>query len=305
MPIRRPIIVLGAPRSGTTLLFSILASHRELWSLYRESEPLLHATLGRRIVGTDDTYPASEREPARLELVRRRFYRSCFNEQRLLPGRLSRTHTPALLEQATRRLLNAMTSRSKPDTIRFVDKNPRYCLRTTWLDSLWPDASYVFIGRDPRSNLSSLIEGWKSQRHSSFRPGEPLEIAGYRGPDWQFLRPAGWQRYTRGVTLGEVCAFQYGRANEAALNGLGSIPADRVRRLSYEALVAEPVKHIRQLCEWLGLAFAGGLRRFAQELPPVNTLQPPDPKRWERNRAEVEEVLPLVVDVARRLGYGV
>ena len=39
--IEKPIIILGAPRSGTTLLFSIFSSHPDLWSLYGETEPLI------------------------------------------------------------------------------------------------------------------------------------------------------------------------------------------------------------------------------------------------------------------------
>jgi hypothetical protein len=35
--IQAPIIIIGAPRSGTTLLFTILGSHPELFSLYEES----------------------------------------------------------------------------------------------------------------------------------------------------------------------------------------------------------------------------------------------------------------------------
>src|ERR1700733_6702297 len=41
--ISRPLILIGAPRSGTTMLFQALSAHPALWSLYRESQPILDA----------------------------------------------------------------------------------------------------------------------------------------------------------------------------------------------------------------------------------------------------------------------
>lgn len=39
--IARPLIVLGAPRSGTTMVFQALSTHPDVWSLYRESQAVI------------------------------------------------------------------------------------------------------------------------------------------------------------------------------------------------------------------------------------------------------------------------
>ena len=43
--IRTPVIVLGAPRSGTTMLYHALARHPDLWSLGGESNAILEGPL--------------------------------------------------------------------------------------------------------------------------------------------------------------------------------------------------------------------------------------------------------------------
>ena len=40
-----PIIIVGAPRSGTSMLFQALSTHPDLWSLYRESQRVLETIM--------------------------------------------------------------------------------------------------------------------------------------------------------------------------------------------------------------------------------------------------------------------
>ena len=40
LKIKKPVIIIGCPRSGTSLLFRILSTSPYLWSLYRESNDI-------------------------------------------------------------------------------------------------------------------------------------------------------------------------------------------------------------------------------------------------------------------------
>src|SRR5206468_2948396 len=78
------------------------------------------------------------------------------------------------------------------------------------LDSLFPDARFVFLERDGRAADSSLIAGWRAEASTfgGVSLPRPIAIDGYDGTEWRFVVPPGWEAYARGRTLAEVCAFQ-------------------------------------------------------------------------------------------------
>jgi hypothetical protein len=124
---RRPIFVLGCPRSGTTLLLQALLQSPELRSVHSEGHILWDAYQHPRerswesdALGADDV---SARERDYIYLAVRLW----------TTGR------------------------------RFVDKTPESCLRLAYLDALFPDATYVFLRRRAADNVNSLIEGWRAR----------------------------------------------------------------------------------------------------------------------------------------------
>jgi hypothetical protein len=48
--------------------------------------------------------------------------------------------------------------------LRFLEKTPKNALRLPFLERLFPDAQFLFLWRDPRENIASIIEAWKSGR---------------------------------------------------------------------------------------------------------------------------------------------
>ena len=126
-PPRRPIFVIGCPRSGTTLLLQALLQSPELRSVHSEGHILWDAYHHPRERGWDsDTLHAddiSARERDYIYLAVRLWTR----------GR------------------------------RFVDKTPESCLRIAYLDELFPDATYVFLRRRAADNVNSLMEGWRAR----------------------------------------------------------------------------------------------------------------------------------------------
>ena len=110
------------------------------------------------------------------------------------------------------------------------------------MNLLFPDAYFIYIKRDPLTNISSLIDGW-TRRKSSKRISKrlpalryKLKIKGYEGTDWKFTLPPGYELIVNS-SLEEVCAYQWQKSNEEALKGLEKIPNDRKIAISYEDLV--------------------------------------------------------------------
>lgn len=191
---------------------------------------------------------------------------------------------------------------------RFVDKTPESCLRVPYLDTLFPDATFVFLRRRAADNVNSLLEAWRARpRFVKYRLPEPLTGLGpLSGDRWSFVLVPGW-RELREAPLAEICARQYVTCNEAVLDALEPAGASRRIDLSYEHLVSEPGTVLRDLYERLGLPFTAEAERFAagmHENVSATAVSPPQPDKWrEQNRDAIERVLPLVARTERRLGY--
>jgi hypothetical protein len=266
----RPIIILAAPRSGSTLLFETLAEAPQLWTVGGESHQLIE--------GIRPLHPrGGQVDSNRLEAVH------------------ATDRIVQVLRQRFAQFLQDRDGRKLPVTaqsqsVRFLEKTPKNALRQPFLEQVFPGALYVWLIRDPRPNISSMMEAWKSGRWVTY-PGLP----GWRGPRWSLLLPPGWQNLI-GKPLEEICAFQWESANRIIQDDLGKLPADRWMACHYEELTASPETVIGRLCEFAGLERDERLaQRLSGALPLSRyTHTAPDPEKWRKNEAEISRVLASV-----------
>jgi hypothetical protein len=268
----RPILLIGCPRAGTSVLLQAFLRSPDLRSIHLEGHILWDAYHHPRDRGWDsdavDAADVTKRERDYVHWAIRLFVR----------GR------------------------------RFLDKTPESCLRISYLAELFPDARFVFLRRRAPDNVNSLIEGWRARpRFVKYRLPEPLEgIAPLDGNLWSFVLVPGW-RGLRRSPLEEICARQYVVCNEAVLAAKARMEESRWHELAYEGLAASPVEELRGLFEQLEVRFTPAVERFASALhrePGPTALTPPRRDKWrEQNPREVESILPLVAETERRLGY--
>lgn len=136
----RPVFLIGVPKSGTTLVQRLLASHPEIatadepWVLL----PMIYALKPSGVVAE---YGARS---ARLS------FQALINS---LPHGVADYHESvrAMAETLYRRL-------SHTETVFFVDKTPRYHLILDSLVDIFPDAVFIFVLRNPLSVIGSIIE---------------------------------------------------------------------------------------------------------------------------------------------------
>lgn len=161
---------------------------------------------------------------------------------------------------------------------------------------VFPDALFVFLQREPRANLSSMMETWRAKGWVTYR-----QLPGWPGP-WSLLLPPGYERL-QSKPLEEVVAFQWRVANETILDDLGSVPRDRWTTVRYESLVADPRAEVAKLLDFAGLAMDSRLEDYlALPLPlSKHTQTKPDPDKWKQNAAEIERVMPSLAAVSARL----
>ena len=82
--IRRPIVILAAPRSGSSALLTALSTHPDLWSRYRESNDLLEGPFNPLETGaSSNALTEEDLDPETRELLLRGFYRTMGNLERL------------------------------------------------------------------------------------------------------------------------------------------------------------------------------------------------------------------------------
>lgn len=269
-PPSRPVFVVGCPRSGTSLLWTILKRHEELRSLPGEGHVLWSTYQHPRAKGwSSDRATVDDIHP---------------REARYLYTSIERVTKGA----------------------RFLDKTPKSVLRIPYLARLFPDATFVFLKRDGRSTVNSLIEGWRVRHGVSYRVPERLHLDGYSGHMWSYILPEGWREWTE-TTVADVAAFQYASSYDTALVDLKARDARSVVEITYEDLVARPVEEVARLLEALELGPSTAVMEVAGNLSayPVVANSPPRPEKWRDRADEIARIMPRIAPTMERLGYAV
>lgn len=272
--LERPVIVLSAPRAGSTLLFEQLARADGFFTVGGESHGIFRA------------FPELRAENAALD-----------------SGRLDASHATEAIKTSLRRCFVALLRdhhgqpyvrlppEQQPAEVTLLEKTPRNALNVPFLTEVFPDARFVFLHRDARQNVASLIEAWtvglQTGRFVTFR-----DLPGWDRPGWCFLLPPGWRSLV-GKSLAEIAAFQWCETNRIVLDDLGALPRDRWCALSYDALVSDPAAAMQKICAFAGVTApavpADG------ELPlSRTTLTPPDNNKWRRHAKALAELEPAL-----------
>ncbi|MCZ2291212.1 MAG: sulfotransferase [Burkholderiales bacterium] len=271
-----PIFIVGCSRSGTTVTYETLAAAPQLLSFGWEIPQFWDSLYGPLNNGWESE--AAGAEHARPE------------------------HRHAALRHFFARL----------GAGRVLDKTCINVLRIPYLHALFPQAKFVFIQRDGRDNVSSMIDGWHHGRtdgdfHLSQFFGtfpEPVAIEDGTFTDWAFFLAPGWRAYNR-ARLAEVCAFQWVSANRLALQARQAIPAVQWVHLRYEDLFERPVPMFREAFARLDLPFTAQIEARCANLQPTSIVKGrPKRQKWrEHNPEAIERILPVIAPMMRELGY--
>jgi hypothetical protein len=276
----RPIIILSAPRSGSTLLFEMLARHPRLWTVGGESHGEIENTPGlapgergyhSNALGAEDADPDTKQRIMNI-----------FARQ---------------LRDSRNRPYIALPADARPTTVRFLEKTPKNALRIPFLQAIFPNALFLFLYREPRANLGSMLDAWHSGGFVTYR-----ELPGWPGPSWSMLLPPGW-RALRENSLAEIVAFQWEAANRAIMASLSALPQTRWRTLEYSRLARQPDEVLAAVCTFAGLGRDIDLEHRVRGGLPLSqyTLSPPDPDKWKRHAAELTGVLARTESLYREL----
>ncbi|GAA4740808.1 hypothetical protein GCM10023264_02230 [Sphingomonas daechungensis] len=257
----RPVIVVSTPRSGSTLLYETLEQAPGLYSIGDESHRLIETVPGlapQHRGWSSNRLTAIDATADRAEHLAEGFYR-----------------------QLRDRDGNAPAGRA-----RMLEKTPKNALRIPFFDALWPDSEFVYLYRDVRETLYSMLEAWQSGGFRMY-PGLP----GWQGATWSLLLVPGWRRLN-GMPLPEIVAHQWAITTETMLDDLEQIPDQRVHVVDYGSFLASPQAEMESLAPALGL---GWDRQLGPSLPLSKvTVSAPEKDKWRRIEPTINTIWPIV-----------
>jgi Sulfotransferase family len=295
VPMPPPVFLIGAPRSGSTLLARMLGSHP---AIFAPAEPHLMPPLAH--LGFHERVDQAPYDPVITQEGLRSFVA-------LLPD--GEADWLAGLRRATDYLYERALASS--GRALFLDKTPAYALVLDFLVKLYPDARYLVLTRHPVAVWSSYVDSFFDGDAAAAHARNPV-LERYVPAIARFLRerPVALHpvRYEALVSepeanLREICGFldiafepgmvEYGKLAETprAGRGLGDpITVDRETRPTTRSIAkwAEALRHdparlvqCREIAERLAdadLALWGTpgpeLRRTLAELTPVGSGAP-------------------------------
>jgi hypothetical protein len=234
----RPLIVIGAARSGTNLLRDLLCQAPGFATWPCDEVNLLWRHGNAR-------HPDDQLEPRQATLPVARYMRRRFED---------------------------VARQSAAATV--VEKTCANSLRVAFVERILPEPRYLFIVRDGRDASASAVERFSAPldwrytiRKLRYVPASdiPLYAAQFaqnrasrllrRDRRLAFWGPRfrGFAEFARAATVAEICARQWRECVELAARDLAAIPPERVLRLRYEDLVGRPREALRAVFGFLGV----------------------------------------------------
>lgn len=269
----RPVFIVAAPRSGSTLLYETLAVNHHLSNLGGEAHWLIESIAALQVGAPGVT------------------------SNRLTAANLF-SGVESLILDGIRDTLQGADGRRKTLSIttRLLEKTPKNALRIPFLARLFPQAQFIFLWREPRGNISSIIEAWRSGKWKTYNG-----LAGFDGP-WSLILPPNWQSMN-GKSVEEIAAFQWETTNRIVLDDLATLGSQRWSAVNYDEFLADPSGAIERLCRFIGIDVDSASRqRTALTLPLSRfTDTPPAADKWRKNSAALQASMPLLESTWLRL----
>jgi len=281
----QPVVIIGAPRSGTNMLRDVLCSLPRVatWPCDEINYIWRHGNVRHP---SDELTPAQAR-PAVTHYIRRRF--------------------------------DWVARRYSARTV--VEKTCANSLRVPFVDAVLPEAKYIFIHRDGLDAVGSAMKRWKAQldipylmRKARFVPLSDLPYYGSRYL-WNRVyrlfsgeaRLAFWGPQLNGMDelltrhpLDEVCALQWQRCVDKSFESFAAMPRERWLEVAYEDFVRDPENELARIINFMGLDIPVEQRREAVAGVRADTIGKGRSALDENARQRLEK---LVHDSLARHGY--
>ncbi len=285
-----PVFIIGSYRGGTSLLFRLLSESDDLWSLYRESD-FMWQQFFRHHDEKADTVIFEKLEDGNFKNLTKSSWpvnpkdmRKVFDKRydvcaypNYAWGYLSRIR---FLREKMPWLFNFMNSINYVwkvlfvGSYRFIDKTPPNAYRINFINAMYPDAKFIYLVRNREANIKSLISAWthKSKFQFLYRKylTTSLNIKDYAGKLWKFFITPGFENYTEGKSLREVCEFQYDDVHEHIQKSLAELDSAKYIKVNFEEFLASPDIEMKKICDFVEVDYSSKMQKLVHNMPEVN-----------------------------------
>ena len=277
----KPILIVGAPGSGTTLLYQILSSHRDLaymtHNIFRAGLLRYGRLLGYSRKAQLILQNLIHRDPAStLPHEADGFWMNYMGYYNYMT---ENDYTEEMSAFFRKKIVTVQNLWRRP---RFVNKNLQNSFRVRLLNSIFPDAKFIHIIRDGRavafSILNKKVDGATS----------PILLVGFKDILGDKYQPERSELYNYGLAWTEYVT----KAREAS-----AVAQGRYYEVRYENLVREPYEELRTIIDFCELEW---YNKFEEQIPHTQNMN----EKW-RQKATKDQHRDLeesTYDLRRTLG---
>tara|TARA_B100000795_G_C22677792_1_gene390512 strand:+ start:49 stop:921 length:873 start_codon:yes stop_codon:yes gene_type:complete len=280
-----PVVIIGAPRSGTNMLRDILCQYKGV-----------------------ATWPCDE-----VNYIWR--HGNAYYSSDVLPAeKASKSIKKYIIKQFD------WVSRKYNATI-VIEKTCANSLRIPFVNAVLQDAKYIFIIRDGVDTISSSRSKWNASFDISYILKKtrfiPLLDLPYYATKYFFNRLHGlfssnnslkfWgpnlDRMTdiiKDKSLNEICALQWKECVESAEKSLSKIDKDKVLTVYYEELVQNPLAELNRIISFIGLEATN--ERILSTIKSISVCNI-GKGRSALSHSEITDIESIIAETLKRHGY--
>lgn len=290
MDIIKPIFILSPPRSGSTFLFETMFSFKELHHFDHESDFIWwdHFPYDE-MKNPSDFISADDATDEKINEITSHYYEAIIRKY----------HGADVC-------INSSSYPYRKHKIRLLDKTIANCFHIDFIVKAFPTAEFIFLVRDPRPTISSMIEGWpyidlfgKAQLSLELRKQADANIK-----HWTYPAPPGWQKIVN-KSLEEICAWSWEQHVMSMLSLKSKIDDSKYIEIKYEEMIQSSAGVFEEIASKFGLNMTPELK-YALENPKLSTTTISMPKhdKWkDKNLDKILSILPYIKPIASEIGY--
>ena len=248
-----PIIILGNPRSGTTLLRLVLTSHPQICI---PPEAGFMCWLWPQFL---DWSKPQWQDESNIK----NFSKAVSNSKKFATWKITETELlvelleklPTNYTEACLRIYSLYIRKNKKEAINWGDKNNFYTSHTELLTTFFPKGRFIHLVRDPRDVFCSYKDMAVLETSSIYKPVLSKDAMAVADE---------WVKNNKNVT--------------SILEANKKISSYELR---YEELVRNPEEEAIRLCAWLEVDYHPNMLEF-HELNKKNMLEPAETIDWKK-----------------------
>jgi hypothetical protein len=280
--LKPPIILFSNTRSGSSIVQNVMATHPDIVGWYEPRTLWLYADPGRR----HDEFNESDATDKVKRYIRNQF----------------------------------LKYQKENGNCVVLEKTPANILKIPYVRAIFPEATYLFMVRNPFSFISSVENKWQRMltnkgihRRLKWTPITQLHYYAGRLIRQQFDKRVLRRKYQsiwgpryKGIDqdlkthdLLTVIARQWSICSRKAEKDLALFEPGRVLRLKYEDFVEDPIADLERICTHCRLAMTNDMVRAANEWVKSDRQD-----KWRRFApSDLARILPEIEDGMQQHGY--